>query len=138
VHRHPEVRSASYARNQGLQYATGDFICFFDDDDDMFPQYIEKFVSAFEAHPFAKIVRCGMIVDNGTINYSYATPECCIRTEYATRTWKAEGPGQDQKYFKRIINTNNWRMDREDGVLIEEALCRANAHPVGGLRSGNY
>jgi glycosyltransferase involved in cell wall biosynthesis len=62
VYRHIERPSASYARNQGLQYATGDLVCFFDDDDDMFPTYLERFAAAFQTNRDAKMARCGMIV----------------------------------------------------------------------------
>jgi len=138
VYHHAEKASASYARNQGLKYAQGELVCFFDDDDDMFPYYLERFVAAFAGNPKAKMARCGMIVSGGKINYSYATPECCLRRACATPTWTTEGPGQDQKYFQRIVRQNGWDEKRGDIVVIREALCRANTHPVGGLRSGKY
>ena len=59
VYRHAHRASASYARNQGIQHATGELLCFFDDDDDMAPTYLERFVGAFEAHPGARMARCG-------------------------------------------------------------------------------
>ena len=79
VYAHADRPSASYARNQAKQYATGDLLCFFDDDDDMFPKYLETFVAAFKAHPTAKLFRCGMFVSDEATNYSFATPECCLR-----------------------------------------------------------
>lgn len=138
VFRHAEIASASYARNQGLSHARGELVCFFDDDDDMFPHYLERFVTAFRANPRAKMVRCGMFVSENKVNYTYATPECCLRRAYATPTWTTEGPGQDQKYFYRIVTRHRWNEARGDIVMLSEALCRANAHPVGGLRSGRY
>lgn len=136
--RHPEEASAAYARNRGLQYVKGDLVCFFDDDDDMFPHYLERFVTAFDQNPQVKMVRAGMIVTGGKVNYSYATPECCLRRPFATPTWTTEGPGQDQKYFQRIIQHNRWKESTGDILLIREPLCRANVHPEGGLRSGKY
>jgi hypothetical protein len=138
VYQHAEQASASYARNQGLGYAQGDLICFFDDDDDMFSHYLARFAAAFQAQPQAKIVRGGMIVSDGRVNYSYATPECCLRREYATPSWRNRGPAQDQRYFRRIVRTHGWTETAGDIVIIREALCRANADPEGGLRSGNY
>lgn len=138
VYCHTAEQSASYARNQGLQYATGDLVCFFDDDDDMFPNYLERIVAAFEAHPQARLVRCGMIVSNGQQNFSYATPECCLRREYATPTWKSIGIIHDQVYFKSIIAAHGWTEARGEIVFIPETLCRANADPYGGQRSGRY
>ena len=138
IYRHTKRASAAYARNQGLQYAQGDLVCFFDDDDDMFPSYMENFVTAFRENPQVKLVRAGMIVTGGKVNYSYATPECCLRRPFATPTWTTEGPGQDQKYFRRIIKYNRWDETNGDILWIKMPLCRANAHPAGGLRNGHY
>ena len=65
VYRHAARASASYARNEGIRYATGDLLLFFDDDDDMFPTYLESFVGAFREHPEAKMARCGMYRRDG-------------------------------------------------------------------------
>lgn len=138
VYRHAEKASASFARNRGLRYARGDLVCFFDDDDHMFPSYLERIVEAFERNPQAKMVRCGMYVAGNRVNYSYATPECCLRREFATPTWLNDGPAQDQNYFRRIIAKQRWSEATGDIVMVDEVLCRANAHPRGGLRSGRY
>jgi glycosyltransferase involved in cell wall biosynthesis len=138
VHTHAERASSSYARNAGLQYVSGDLVCFFDDDDDMFPNYLETFASTFAANPRAKLVRCGMIVSGGAVNFSYATPECCLRSEFATADWCSRGPAQDQRYFRQIIETNKWSEDEGEIVTVREPLCRANTDALGGLRSGSY
>jgi glycosyltransferase involved in cell wall biosynthesis len=137
VYRHTERASASYARNQGMRHTRGELICFFDDDDDMFPQYLERFVETFRAHPQAKMVRCGMVVSDGTVNFTYATPECCLRREFATATWPSMA-SQDQAYFGAIVASQGWSEAAGDIVVISEALCRANADPRGGLRAGRY
>jgi glycosyltransferase involved in cell wall biosynthesis len=133
---HAERTSASYARNKGVTYARGDLVCFFDDDDYMFPNYLETFVKTFEENPAAKLVRCGMIVTAGRINFSYATPECCLRREFATPSWSNSGPAQDQLYFKSIVAAQGWSTASDDIVILDEPLCRANCDPRGGLRSG--
>lgn len=138
VYAHTERASASYARNAGLSYASGDLVCFFDDDDDMFPNYLATFAEAFARHPEAKMVRCGMIVTNGATNFSYATPECCLRREFATADWSTRGPGQDQRYFREIVAKNGWTEITGEIVVVPEALCRANCDAIGGLRSGRY
>jgi glycosyltransferase involved in cell wall biosynthesis len=138
VHRHVGKASAAYARNQGLRHVTGDLVCFFDDDDDMFPQYLERLAAAFQREPRAKMVRCGMIVGDGSVDYSYATPEVCLRREYAEPVWADDGIYQDQNYFRRIVSRNRWKERRRDIVVVREALCRANTDPVGGLRAGGY
>jgi len=136
VYEHCERISASYARNRGLSYARGDIVCFFDDDDDMFPRYLERIVQAFDANPAARMVRCGMIVSDGTTNFSFATPECCLRREFATASWSDRDSGQDQLYFRQIVDANGWCEESGEIVLLREALCRANADPRGGLREG--
>jgi glycosyltransferase involved in cell wall biosynthesis len=136
-YRHAAHASASYARNEGLRYVTGDLVCFFDDDDDMFPDYLARLAAAFEAHPQARMVRCGMVVAGGAVNFSYATPEVCLRREYASPTWAAEGVLQDQMYFRRIVRQRGWREPR-DIVVVPAPLCRANSYPQGGLRAGRY
>jgi Glycosyl transferase family 2 len=136
VYTHSNKPSASYARNQGLTYATGDLVCFFDDDDEMFPFYLEMFVRAFEANPTAKMVRCGMIVSGGRTNFSYATPECCLRREFVTPSWTNSNSSHDQHYFKNIINQHGWSDSKGDIITLNETLCRANCDPKGGLRGG--
>lgn len=135
VFRHAAHASASYARNQGLAHATGDLVCFFDDDDDMFPTYLERLVGAFKEHPEAKMVRCGMYRGDGQINFTHATPVCCLRRELATPTWSEERR-HDIKYFGEIIDAN--ALSEKDGgiVLLPELLVRARSDPKGGLRAG--
>jgi glycosyltransferase involved in cell wall biosynthesis len=135
VYRHAAHASASYARNQGIQYATGDLVCYFDDDDDMFPTYLEQLVQAFREHPEAKMVRCGIYRSDGQINFTYATPACCLRREYATPTWVAVGR-HDLRYYQDIIDANGWSEEQGDIVLIPHILARALANPRGGLRAG--
>lgn len=133
--RHAAHASASYARNEGLRYVTGDLVCFFDDDDDMYPTYLERIVRAFEEHPAASMVRCGMYRGDGQINFTFATPVCCLRSEYATPTWQAVGR-QDLQYYNGIVEANGWTEERGDIVLVPEILVRARSDPRGGLRGG--
>jgi hypothetical protein len=103
----------------------------------MFPVYLERMVSAFREHPRAKMVRCGMVVSDGTTNFTYATPECMLRREFATATWPDQ-PSQDQIYFGDIVAAHGWSERDGDIVVVPAALCRANADPRGGLRSGRH
>ena len=136
VFRHCERASASYARNHGLQHATGDLVCFFDDDDDMFPAYLERFASVFQTNPRARMVRCGMQVPGGRIDYSHATPEVCLRREAATPTWNNRNFSHDQHYFSAIVAANRWSEEKSEIVIIREPLCRSYGDPCGGLRGG--
>ncbi len=133
--RHCERTSASWARNQGLRHATGDFVCFFDDDDDMYPEYLASFAAAFQSSPRAKMARCGMLVSPQQVDYSFATPEVCLRREYATPTWR-RGCVQDQVYFREIVARHRWS-ERHDIAVIRLPLCRANSDPRGGRRAGS-
>jgi hypothetical protein len=78
-----------------------------------------------------------MVVSKGNVNYSYATPECCLRREFVTPTWLNDGATQDQRYFQRIIALNRWSEKAGDIVILREALCHANSDRRGDLRGGN-
>ncbi|HWM89284.1 MAG TPA: glycosyltransferase family A protein [Thermoanaerobaculia bacterium] len=133
---HSEKTSASHARNMGLLYASGDLVCFFDDDDDMYPDYLAELASAFRAHPAVCMVRCGMLMRSGKPNFSHATPECCLRREFATPTWDGLAVCEDQRYFQGIARTNGWTEERGEVVMISKVLCASHGDPVGGLRAG--
>ena len=137
VHVHAQLPSASGARNEGIAHATGDLVCFFDDDDDMFPSYLSQFAATFQANPDAKIVCCGMVLSSGTLNFSHATPECMMLRRFAKPSWPL-GSVQDQLYFDRTIAANRWSERAGDIVTIPKILCRANTDPSGGLRAGRY
>jgi hypothetical protein len=136
VYRHAERASASYARNWGLSYATGDLVCFFDDDDEMFPGYLRRFAEVFEQQPGAQMVRCGMLLTEGQVNFSYATPQCCLRRASATPTWTDRNTSHDQIYFKSIAAVNGWSEVGGQIVSLAEAQCRIHYDPYGGLRAG--
>jgi glycosyltransferase involved in cell wall biosynthesis len=129
-------RGAAYARNSGLRRVAGDFVCFFDDDDIMYPRYLEQLVSTFIAHPEAGMVRCGIRKADGWDNFSYATPACSLRSEYATPTWIAEH-GQDQTYFKTIAQQHGWSVENGRIIVLGEVLCSVGFDMRGGLRRGD-
>ena len=136
VHVHAETTSASHARNMGLRYVSGDLVCFFDDDDEMYPDYLAELAAAFRAHPAACMVRCGMLMKSGRVNFSHATPECCLRRRYATPTWDGLDFCEDQRYFEEIARANGWSEEGGEVVVIPKVLCAAYRDPVGGLRAG--
>ncbi len=131
-----EKPSASYARNRGLQYATGDLVCFFDDDDEMFPGYLARFAAAFREHPDAGMVTCGIMRPDGRPGFTLSTPGCCLRRESATADWIPDH-GHDKVYFRRIADRNKWTVSNGGIVELDQVLCRAFADPSGGLRRGD-
>ena len=134
--RHTERASASYARNHGLGAARGELVCFFDDDDEMCPDYLATFIETFRADARARLVRVGMRATNGRADYSYATPECCLRRVDASPTWADEDYEQDQHYFERIVSARGWTAERGEIVTVRKVLCQAHTDPAGGLRAG--
>ncbi|MCC7370789.1 MAG: glycosyltransferase family 2 protein [Chloroflexi bacterium] len=135
VYRHASHASVSYARNEGLAYATGDIVCFFDDDDDMFPTYLERIVEAFADNPEASVVRCGMLREGGKTTFSYAAPLVGLRRSLAVPTW-TETMDQAERYFGEIIEQHGLSEERGDIIVVPELLVRAHADPKGGLRNG--
>lgn len=129
---------ACYARNQAIPRAAGDLICFFDDDDEMFPNYLQTFVGVFEANAKVKMVRAGMVLSNGCINYSRGTPLVCLRREFATPTWIGDRYDADQEYFRTIETDNRWTEMTGDIISLKVVICRATLDPHGGMREGRY
>jgi len=136
VHVHNHVRSAAYARNQGLRYAQGDIVCFFDDDDFMGEGYLSSIVAAFRSKPGIKMVTVEMDANAGKPNLRYATPCCAMKREFATPSWTNSGQLQDQKYFKGIIRNNRWQLGKEI-QHIGRILAFVGHSSSGGLRHPN-
>ncbi len=55
-------KGAQGARNTGLAAAKGDWICLFDSDDIMYPDYLEKMVAAIDEH--TDVVVCKALIRN--------------------------------------------------------------------------
>lgn len=133
VYVHNEKPSASYARNQGLRYVKGDLVVFFDDDDIMLPDYLERVSTTFKAHPRAKMVHVWIDANHKRDRLRWATPCGIIRRGYATPTWKNESYLQDQNYYKRLICQNRWQVGSDIIYLDRILACVGHSHK-GGLR----
>jgi hypothetical protein len=133
VHNPTAEANACYARNEGVKLATGDLVCYFDDDDEMLPNYLSKMSAPF-CNPEVQVVRCGMQLTLGACDFSYSTQEAWLRRQYATPTWAKGTPVHDQIYYTRIIDKNRWA--RENIVQLGEVLVKAYSDPKGGLREG--
>ncbi|MBU0715938.1 MAG: glycosyltransferase [Verrucomicrobia bacterium] len=58
VHRFPENRGRSTARNMGIAVAQGEFLVFLDDDDLLHPCYFESSLEYFKENPATQAVIC--------------------------------------------------------------------------------
>lgn len=134
---HQHHRGVSSARNVGLKYATGDFICFVDADDQIAPTYIEDLYNAVDGQ-----------VDSSMGGFKkidlLSHDECVIIPEKKIETLEENFLGfydakstDWQRYlwnrmFKRsIIQQNNIRFEegiyyKEDGLFVIRYLCASN------------
>lgn len=133
VYVHNQKHSASYARNQGLQHTRGDLVVFFDDDDIMLPDYLDRVSSVFKTHLKAKMVHVWIDANHRSNRLRWATPCGIIRRKYATPTWKNESYLQDQNYYKRLIRQNRWQVG-SDIIYLDRILACVGHSNTGGLR----
>jgi glycosyltransferase involved in cell wall biosynthesis len=133
---HLEHRGVSSARNVGLKYATGDFICFVDADDQIAPTYL---VDLYQAMGEADSSMCGFRKSD-----SLSHEDCTIvplnkieTLEENLSGFYAAGSTDWQRYlwnrmFKRsVIQKNNLRFRedihyKEDGLFVIQYLCTSN------------
>jgi glycosyltransferase involved in cell wall biosynthesis len=128
------VRGAAYARNQAIAHASGDLIGFFDDDDEMYPDYLETIVDVFRRLPAVQMVHCFMIY-RGLLNTTYGTPTAIARRHHITPTWEPTWR-QDRFYYEGIIRRNGFSEEAGSLYVIPRPLCKGNNDPEGGLRAG--
>jgi glycosyltransferase involved in cell wall biosynthesis len=129
------VASAAYARNQAIPHASGDLMSFLDDDDELYPDYLESLVRVFELQPGVQMVKCQMI-RRDELNETYGTPTVLVRRQLATPDWAAMWR-QDRSYYASIIERHGLSEEAGTLVIIPKALCRSGVDPAGGLRAGN-
>jgi glycosyltransferase involved in cell wall biosynthesis len=129
------VTSAAYARNLAIGSATGDLVCFLDDDDELDPDYLATFVELFAERPELRLAKC-LMTRRGVVNETYGTPTVVLRRGLATATWEPI-TRQDRAYFAAIIARENLSEEAGTLALIPRVLVTSGVDPVGGLRSGN-
>ena len=135
---HQDHRGVSSARNVGLKYAVGDFICFVDADDQIASTYLEDLyhvmggadssMSGFKKTDLLSHEDCVIVPQN-----KIETLEENLSGFYAA------GPTDWQRYlwnrmFKRAIIQQNklrFREDifyKEDGLFVVQYLCASNGY----------
>ena len=129
-------RGVSAARNVGLKYATGDFICFVDADDQIATTFLEDLYQAIDR---ADSTMCGfMKIDSLSHENCIIVPQKKIETLEENLLGFYESTTTDwQRYlwnrmFKRsIIEINNLRFNeniyyKEDGLFVVQYLCASS------------
>ena len=85
---HQENAKQSAARNHGIRLATGKYICFIDDDDEVAPDFIEKLLQPFN-QPDTALSVCGIHykrLKQNSVSDVYTNP---IRKQRTSETQKA-------------------------------------------------
>jgi glycosyltransferase involved in cell wall biosynthesis len=129
------VTSAAYARNVALPLATGELVCFLDDDDAMERDYLETFAGVMAERPEVKMSKC-LMYRRGVVNDTYGTPTVMLRRSLATATWEPI-IRQDRNYYAAIIARHQLSEEAGSLMLISRVLVTSGVDPIGGLRSGN-
>lgn len=95
---------ASSARNKGLSEATGDFTLFFDSDDAMRPELIEKGVAAFRKNPDISIVcwKCEIHKPDGTERIPPFYPEKAIECHLIHSLLRTHGYMAPTEQFRSV------------------------------------
>ncbi len=104
--RHPSNKGGSAARNTGWQIASGEYITFLDDDDEISPKKIELQVACLESKDEewgACYTSYHILMPNGTIQRSATTQEGDVYIRALMRTLYM-GSGSNVLYRKRIVD----------------------------------
>ena len=128
---HSERPSASHARNKGIEYITGEFVCFFDDDDTMDPDYLKIMITPF-GDPEIHITHCEVWLAENRVNQSFCTPSSMVRRHLVTSTWRDDNFGHDQLFWLGILK----RIQPHSLVGIKAILVYCGTSQEGGMRGG--
>ena len=92
------------ARNKGLTLASGDFTLFFDSDDAMRPELIEKGVAAFRKNPDISIVcwKCEIHKPDGTVRIPPFYPEKAIECHLIHSLLRTHGYMAPTEQFRSV------------------------------------
>lgn len=135
---HKENQGLGMARNTGIDNSTGEFICFFDSDDYIAPETIEKTYSIAKKEN-ADVVLFGMnfVDENGSVTKSFVSPlgNVCYEGKEILNFFLPEfiapnpnGNGEKLFYMSSVIllysaktvKQNNWRFVSEREIISED------------------
>lgn len=131
LHRDKRGHWGSFAKDDGLAIAEGEFVCFWDDDNVYYPNAIETLYTAADRHDVGvvqvKRSNDGVILpevwDGEFVNKHVDTMCLCVRTEIAKRyKWADESDARntDFRWISRVCkDTNDINfLGREIGLLV--------------------
>lgn len=103
-------RGATFARQKGLENASGKYVVFFDSDDEMLPDLIHEAIEKFDLHPDAEIVcwRCKInLLDGRTV----VPPFDCTKPLENHLIHTLLRPQGYMVKRELIINAGGWKKD---------------------------
>ncbi len=131
LHKRPthKPKGANACRNIGLEYATGDYVVFFDSDDLMSPNHLEVKVSAMQIHNCDYVITKTKFIDDvkkvagnnyrfntyplTAFNYvsqalNWLTYDVCIKAKLAKSIQFNEllQSGQEYNYFSKLVHVS--------------------------------
>ena len=134
------IPGATAARNRGLGLATTPYVMFFDSDDIMAPNHVERAMNAFRQHPSADIIGwdCGIntisgkhitrgfytadLIWNCIMFGSMATQRYAMRTSFARQAggWDNDMPGwNDIEFGIRLLLQQPVIIKAGDAITVE-------------------
>ena len=99
------ARGGNVARNTGIEYASGEFVAFLDDDDEFVPEKLEKQMAVMESDPEIGLVYTGVRVIYANEGVEYASVP------------KAAGDLSSKILLDNIIGTTSTVMARKELLL---------------------
>ena len=145
------IPGATAARNRGLGLATTPYVMFFDSDDIMAPNHVERAMNAFRQHPSADIIGwdCGIntisgkhitrgfytadLIWNCIMFGSMATQRYAMRTSFARQAggWDNDMPGwNDIEFGIRLLLQQPVIIKAGDAITVE-----TYRHPQSSTRT---
>lgn len=143
---HQKNQGVSSARNLGLNFATGEWICFLDIDDDVDPCWLYNYYMA--SKDGCDIIFQGAIINNETFKSDFQLKDCIYNNlkdfVYIWQTKQGHiGSAWSKMIKSSIIRKHNIRFDThinnfEDWVFLTECLSEAKSIKTISAKSYIY